>query len=695
MKKMKYLSAFLCCVLLLPVGAIRAQDRQLAKFDDLKQAIGKLEAVKTESRSEATQMIHKRAIAGLYEKLQKALDDEIDALKEIQAALGNSSGDSGEEVAQRIKKLRDERKAVLDKIQKMAGDAQAISVSAEGGSDASGGGSETAESNTVSSPVTSAKPQSDGASNEVSSAAKELAKPAKKAKEGSNNLADTKPAVLCGQVSLTSLNKVIAHIHGLAKEADAKKLNGLEFNAKEMSDWYMNKNSPLRNSPLNNNCGDNIIDGKKVEQGGQYTTLITYLQQGLVLKSLLPDFKPPGSDGSVSRDLIEKQLGFLLEYLGNVSVELRGKDNKLCATRNVDRDGNYYFSSINLSGNCESPFTIATEGDDYYTKREFTLDQGETKRVNLEIEDRPVSLLARAVLGYQQAAAAATKFEQNYFFDLFVSKSLPLRQKINPDFGERVRTWFSVRAISVPQSGDVTIGDLSQNLATNISGLKAKDAVRVLDYLGGLEIRLGKGNLALLPSFDRHTRQKFSLSFILGGGFVTPTDPLSDIKIFKVFDDAPGLPPQAKGKEFVAFVVTDRDRFFRQYYAGFRVQTFFFNRYNMPMQRFPAQFDFTIGQNEYVTGGKLRGPVLRFDAYYPLPYGKLSFINLYSTLVVQPVGVKINTPLVLQEAPSDVKPPGANIALIPVSQFNRDYYKVGVGIDFVSFVQKLIAAGKK
>jgi hypothetical protein len=359
----------------------------------------------------------------------------------------------------------------------------------------------------------------------------------------------------------------------------------------------------------------------------------------------------------------------------------------------ADKDGNYVFENVDPT---KSPFTLSTEGDDDYTKRQFAIEPGEKKRVNLLIEDRPVSLLTRAVVGYQQAAAAASTFEQNYFFDLFISKSLPVPQRINPDFGERSRAWFAVRSISVPQSGDATISDLSQNLAANIGGLKAKDAARVFDFLGGVEIRLGSGNASLLPSFDRQTTQKFSASLILGGGFVTPTDPQDSIKVFKVFKDAPGLPSQARDKEFVAFVQSDRDRFFRQYYVGFRFQTFFFNRYNVPMQRFPSQLDITVGQNEYVTGGRLHGPVIRFDAYYPLPYEKLKFINLYSTLVVQPNKVKTSTPLILEPVTdSSVKVPGANVALVPVSQFQRDYYKVGVGIDFISFVQKLMSLGKK
>ena len=180
-------------------------------------------------------------------------------------------------------------------------------------------------------------------------------------------------------------------------------------------------------------------------------------------------------------------------------------------------------------------------------------------------------------------------------------------QRIDPDFGERWRMWGAFRAMSVPQSGDMTISDTAGNFVANVAAVKAKDAARVFDVIGGVEVRIA-GNNALLPSFDRQTKQKFTLSLIAGYGFVTPTTPQDEIKVFKVFKDAPGLPPEAKDKEFVAFVPNDRDRFFRQYYGGIRLQTFFFNRYNVPIQRFPAQLDFTVrkevlfGDHTYLSG---------------------------------------------------------------------------------------------
>jgi hypothetical protein len=405
-----------------------------------------------------------------------------------------------------------------------------------------------------------------------------------------------------------------------------------------------------------------------------------------------------------------KKLRKLIELLSSVrsntiTVRAEDKKGKLVATAVCGENGEYKFRlADNDLGNTEDGddyYVLSTEADNYFTKKIIVV-KGEDLKISLSIEDRPVSLLARAVVGYQQAGAASTAFEQNYFFDLFVSQSLPFRQKIDPDFGEPFRTWGAIRAISAPQSGNVTIGDLSSNFVTKISELKANEAARVFDYLAGIEYRLPFfKNRSLLPSFDRQTKQKFTLSFIASGGFVTPTNPSeAQPKTYKISDqfrarfksEAVGSElltgNELDGKEYVSFVPTDRDRFFRQYYAGFRMQTFFFNRHDVPLQRFPEQLDLQYGINEYVTGGRARGGVFRLDGYFPLPYDSLNFINLFGTAIFRPVRSKIQRTSILEEV--EGKFFDGQTATLPFTQFNRDYYRVGVGIDFVSFVGKLL-----
>ena len=66
------------------------------------------------------------------------------------------------------------------------------------------------------------------------------------------------------------------------------------------------------------------------------------------------------------------------------------------------------------------------------------------------------------------------------------------------------------------------------------------------------------------------------------------------------------------------------------------------------------------------------------------------FINLFGTAIVRPVRSTIVTPLILEPA-DDAKKFDPKTVVLPVSQFNRDYYRVGVGIDFLSFIRKLLA----
>ncbi len=56
---------------------------------------------------------------------------------------------------------------------------------------------------------------------------------------------------------------------------------------------------------------------------------------------------------------------------------------------------------------------------------------------------------------------------------------------------------------------------------------------------------------------------------------------------------------------------------------------------------------------------------------------------------------KITDPLILEPAPTRTTVPGQNVVIITVPQINRDYYRIGVGIDFVLFVKSLDAGQKK
>jgi hypothetical protein len=486
---------------------------------------------------------------------------------------------------------------------------------------------------------------------------------------------DATKFTLCGQLTPESLNQTI----GMVKSSD-------EF--QDIAGKFLDPNNALRRSALDDDCDTNpgVVDGAQKEA---YVVELKDVARRIGAKG----FTPPDEFNSLSAATVRRQVLLLNQYFGNVAVRVTKENGDIVAIGFTGRDGNFFFDNIDPA-QCSPYCSVSTEADNYQTRRKFTASAGGRQRVNIVVDDQPVSLLARAVVGYEQTGASSAKREQTYFFDLFLRKSMPFMQKINPDFGERFSTWGNVRFTSVPQPGNTALGTFISNFSQQAANVEVKDVARVFDFLAGVEIRL-TGNNRLLPSFDRQTKQKFSLSFIAGGGSITPLDSRETLATFRVFPDAPGLPPEARGKEFVSFIAADRDRFFRQYFVGLRVQTFFFNKYNIPMQRFPAQLDLTIGQNEFVTGGKLRGPVIRVEGYYPLPYDDLNFINLFATAQLKPGSSGNNLPLVLQPAPADATVPSANTVLVLAPQPNRDYYRAGVGIDFISFLGALRRAGSQ
>jgi hypothetical protein len=671
--------------MLCSVISVSAQQSQIGSVSELKESLDRLMKFSVTGVSDETRRMHGQALSKTFTHYLAALNNELKSLQDLLTAVGGNDQEARGEILRAIKQWENKLAEAKTEFQKasvqspVSSDSISVARASTGPATAPGRLAFAASS---SSAVTSSAPNNAAASTP---------------REGATI---PRTAKVCGQISLASLSKVMALIKASQSDINKNKLadlmkEGSFESAFENIRSSLKSESELFHSRLKNDCEPDDLRAL----GAQKNAAIKLLRSTRSILSTLKGERITGAnDPDVSEEWLQKQIVMLEEHLGNVGVYVRNEKGVLIKTLFTDADGNFS-TTLTLPATDgdvateEKSYTITTEADNHYTKREFVPDADNPTRINLVIEDRPVSLLTRAVVGYQQTGAAASGREQNYFFDFFASKSLPFKQKINPDFGERMKVWGAIRISSIPQSNDLTIGGLTTNFATNVANLQVKDSARVFDFLTGVEIFL-TGNNALLPSFDRQTRMKFALSFIAGGGVVTPEEPRDRLTSFKYPAEGKGLPPEIKAlvadpkaTEFLTFAPKDRDRFFRQYYAGLRIQSFFFNKYNVPIQRFPAQLDLTVGQNEYVSGGNLRGPVVRIDGYFPLPYEQLKFINLFGTAILKPGRANISNPLVLD--PADGIKLGGNVALIPYNQFSRDYYKAGVGIDFITFVGML------
>lgn len=650
-----------------------AQERQAQNTDVLREKVNQLESININTKPASQQVVFRRALLDVCNQFSAALEQEIGDLKKTQSAISDSDTDLQKAIANQLLMLSKDKSVILDKIQQLRNNAQVIA----------------------------------SARSAVSTAAPVSADPQITAATFVHPDADSSPAgSTAGGVIEAGAPKVTSPVPTASS-------NLANIGARRSLDSLMPKPAPTVVALPSSRTTTTEIP---ITVEGDITSTLEFEQAASGKNKYAQTMSAKASDtGGAAKYFrtainIPPQSGLTSTHKGSCSagnyfrqcliqvVRLDDNNNTLVASSYTDGEGHF---KITFKADPAKRYELSTAADDYSSKISvpFPADPSNTPsnpvRLDIPLEDRPVSLLTRAIVGFEQAGAVSTKSDQNYFFDFFVSHSFPVPLKIDPNFGQRLRVWGDVRIASVPQQVNTDVATFAGTFAQNVAGLKVNELAHAIDFLAGIEYQIA-GNSSLLPSFDRLTKQKFSLSLIVGGGStILTTPPQDNIQFFKVFDSAPGLPPAAKGKEFIGFVSVDRDRFFRQYYAGLRFQTFFFNQYDRPLQRFPGVLDVTFGQNEFVTGGTLHGGVLRIDGFFPLPYDKAKYINLFATGLFRPGRAKISDPLILQPATTPPTFPSDKVVIVSTPQFNRDYYRVGVGIDFISLVKTIRENGQK
>jgi hypothetical protein len=361
----------------------------------------------------------------------------------------------------------------------------------------------------------------------------------------------------------------------------------------------------------------------------------------------------------------------------------------------------------------------------------------------------------RVVVGMEQVGASTASSKINPFVDFFFTTPFAfnhLKKKVpklnggkpvlnngkpvfetervldgdgNPVRVPRFGAWGQIRLSTTPeQTANAAV--FPSNLVNQLTGsASVVELVQSFDFLAGVEARIFSANgwtWTLIPGVKQRTR--FYLTF--GAGAISPLNAdRESAQIFRIpdagDDDTPpssqrdlfvqrfGEPPE--GKTFIGFVPLERDRFFRQYYFGIRLKTHYCNDADcwIPIKRFPSIVDFSVGQNEAVTGGRLfhdvrdanntivgkkRSWVLRIDGFYPLPIKEASFLYLYGTAVMKigAGGVRIDNPLFLDTAPGEVLITSPLVFIPPPekqpSQLDRDYYKIGIGINLTDLLNR-------
>jgi hypothetical protein len=337
----------------------------------------------------------------------------------------------------------------------------------------------------------------------------------------------------------------------------------------------------------------------------------------------------------------------------------------------------------------------------------------ERYRVNSEeywaiLSNTPVIELSRAIIGFEQAGLSAVSGVQRFFFDLNLEVPFTTRaSRLNPDkaaersdehksvgysdLGPWFRAFGTTRITTVPQKIDSSVAEFAAQFTSAPLKVKVSEAAQAFEVFLGTEMRPALLREHATAAGEDHL---VSLSFVTAFGFITPFSPDATIQAFKVPTDLTGLHARFPDvdfsqKQYVALVTTDRDRFFRQFYGGLRLKTHYFVN-GQDTGRDHAHLDLLYGRNEAVTGGRMSKGVVRIDGSYALPIGgQKRYLSLYGTgLLVTNKGTT-SSPLILEAVDrTTITIPSAGTALITLPQPTRDYYRIGIGLNFMEFFRK-------
>lgn len=339
-------------------------------------------------------------------------------------------------------------------------------------------------------------------------------------------------------------------------------------------------------------------------------------------------------------------------------------------------------SSTGNSARSNSLPTAKDETASSSTPAEAAPQQSATELAEIKAKEQEKEITAssfstrntRAIFGIEQAGASSAASESHPFIDFFFSRPFT--------YHPRWTAWGNVRLTSTPQQIAAFVSSTS-NVTGAVTADKINDLATSFDFRMGGEYRL-----------NRDINDANQISVIAGFGATSPlTKPTDSFQIFKVPTDPTNSQyaaffadyPEATGKTYVAFVRPERDRFLRQYFAGFRLRS-----YQTPKD-FPTMLDITFGQNAAITGGQLKHFVLGIDGSYHVNISDRSFYIFGGTSLKFGGAKMVRTPYVLAPAPTDITLTSPNLVLTS-RQMNRDVFHLGFAVDLVELFKPKPAA---
>jgi len=341
--------------------------------------------------------------------------------------------------------------------------------------------------------------------------------------------------------------------------------------------------------------------------------------------------------------------------------------------------------------------------------------------------------------GFQQSDLSAQSSVSEGFYDLTMSA------RFRGDVGG---IWFRSRYLSAPSSSskqNIVAATTDPNGALTASNLP--QSVNSIDYTIGYQFRDfnaggSAGQLTItpfivfgattplsateivqgfnVPNYGTNECDQLQQRFTSAKGYSPPL-PASGIYdsskpkgcvVRPDPDSTPDKPLPGTQISAIGFSNEDRSSFLLKWSAGIRIVDRWFVSSD-PMtwcssaggcSRLIA--DFALGQDQSITGGFLRRFVVKADAIVPIQSSGFYFFAATTTrlqrnqtlspLILSPVTLATNTATATcTPSETTVCYPSPSVFILPYKQQNRDYYRIGIGIDAKKVLTTLFGVDKK
>jgi len=304
------------------------------------------------------------------------------------------------------------------------------------------------------------------------------------------------------------------------------------------------------------------------------------------------------------------------------------------------------------------------------------------------------------IAGLTGSAASSANLEAKLFAELYGEVSpFPYQRP-------RFRLWGYGRIGSMEQTSLNSATAVSNLASANFTSLQSEEVVQSGEMKAGFGINLNSGNW---------NKKQPHLMFIAEIGAITPLNAqqtqsstqayvvtpavqqfystglfVNDSNAFKNPCYSSGTTVSTTGTAqnptdcYISFYPEDRAQFFRNYGGGFRLSV----PADQATNKFPLTIDATVGQDEFVRGGKLHGLVLNLGGVAPLSLYSAG-LYVFGGMSVGIVG-REDEPgpvLVPTTSSSTPAPTTSNTVIIALPQPNRDRWALGVGFDILWLIK--------